>query len=179
MGIFSILEKDADSELINDTERMLRSEYSVGAKEVLNRFVYLKGNPQSRIIEPFSLYATVINVLVMNSSATPERYIETLSYGESVYKDMFPYEEKTPAPISQIRKLRLKKRSHWLRTQSRGGRWTRWKVVGPGWWQPEDHPGGLTGPGSPFYVSPALGTWHSSGPENLTGPDRTRAPTSF
>ena len=34
MGIFSILDRDEDSEIINETERILRNHYSAGANEV-------------------------------------------------------------------------------------------------------------------------------------------------
>ncbi len=96
MGIFSLLEKNAETELINDIESVLRTHYSSGAKELLSRFTYLKSHPESRIIEPFGLYATAINVLLGSSSVAPERYTETMTYGEKVYADMFPYEENTP-----------------------------------------------------------------------------------
>ena len=96
MGIFSILEKNADNELINDIESVLRTHYSSGAKDLLSRFLYLKSHPESRVIEPFGLYATAVNALLVSSSVSPERYTETMSYGEKVYADMFPYEEKTP-----------------------------------------------------------------------------------
>ena len=38
MGIFSLLEKNAETELINDIESVLRTHYSSGAKELLSRF---------------------------------------------------------------------------------------------------------------------------------------------
>ena len=98
MGILSILEKDADTELINDTERSLRSKCTLEpeTKDLLNKFLYLKSHPDNRIIEPFGLYATVVNVILASSSVAPEKYIETMTYGENVYAEMFPYEEKTP-----------------------------------------------------------------------------------
>ena len=98
MGILSILEKDADTELINDTERSLRSKCTLEpeTKDLLNKFLYLKSHPDNRIIEPFGLYATVVNVILESSSVAPEKYIETMTYGENVYAEMFPYEEKTP-----------------------------------------------------------------------------------
>ena len=96
MGILSILEKNADTEIINETERILRSHFSTDAKDLLNRFLFLKGNPNSRIIEPFSLYASAVNVMVESSSVSPEKYTEAMTYGEKVYSGMFPYEDKTP-----------------------------------------------------------------------------------
>ena len=96
MGIMSILGKDENDEVINDTERMLRNSYSADAKELFSRYTFLKAHPDSRVIEPFGLYATAVNVMVASSSVPPEKYTETMSYGEKVYADMFPYEEKTP-----------------------------------------------------------------------------------
>ena len=37
MGILSILEKDADNEVINDTERILRTHYSAEAKDLIKQ----------------------------------------------------------------------------------------------------------------------------------------------
>lgn len=98
MGILSILEKDEDAEMINDTERMLRNELFLNPdmKDVLNRFTYLKSHPNDRVIEPFSLYATSVNVLVGNNSVERSKLIDAMAYGESIYKDMFPYEDETP-----------------------------------------------------------------------------------
>ena len=96
MGIFSILEKDEDNELINNVEAVLRTHYSAAAKEFLSRYTYLKSHPESRVIEPFGLYASAVNMMIGSSSVSPEKYTETMSYGEKVYKVMFPYEEKTP-----------------------------------------------------------------------------------
>ena len=96
MGILSILEKDADNEIVNDTERILRNHYSAGAKELLNKYLTYKSHPDTRVIEPFSLYATAVNVLLANSSVPPEKYSEAMTYGEGIYSEMFPYEEQTP-----------------------------------------------------------------------------------
>ena len=96
MGILSILEKDADNEIINDTERLLRTHYSAAAKDLLSKYLQLKQHPDTRVIEPFSLYATALNILMANSSVPPEKYSEAMTYGESIYSEMFPYEEQTP-----------------------------------------------------------------------------------
>ena len=96
MGIWSRFEKDANSEVIRDTERILSTHYSADAKEFLNRFLYLKTHPDNRVIEPFSLYATALNILILSASVPPEKYNEYMNYGEKVYSEMFPYEEKTP-----------------------------------------------------------------------------------
>ena len=96
MGILSILEKDANTEVINETERVLRSQFTEDGRNLLNRFLYLKSHQNHRIIEPFWLYATAVNVLVLSSQVSPEKYTDYMEYGESVYSAMFPYEEKTP-----------------------------------------------------------------------------------
>ncbi|MBQ8951991.1 MAG: AAA family ATPase [Eubacterium sp.] len=96
MGIFSMLAKNANDDVVNETERILRTHYSSDARELLNKFLYYKNNPDGRIIEPFSLYATVLNILITSSAVAPERYSDMMSYGEKVYSKMFPYEEKTP-----------------------------------------------------------------------------------
>ncbi|MCR5368190.1 AAA family ATPase [Eubacterium sp.] len=96
MGIFSILDRDEDSEIINETERILRNHYSAGANEVLTKYLYFKGNPRSRVVEPFVLYASAIKALILESGVFPERYMEYLTYIENVYNAMFPYKEHTP-----------------------------------------------------------------------------------
>lgn len=96
MGIWSRFEKDANAEVIRDTERILSTHYSAEAKEFLNRFLYLKSHPDNRIIEPFGLYATALNILMVSSAVPPEKYNDAMTYGEKVYSEMFPYEEKTP-----------------------------------------------------------------------------------
>ena len=96
MGILSILEKNADTEVINETERMLRTHYSSEAKEFLNRYLYLKAHPENCVIEPFSLYASALNILIVSSAVPAEKFNDAMNYGEKVYYEMFPYEEKTP-----------------------------------------------------------------------------------
>ncbi len=96
MGIWSLFEKDADEEVIKSTERILSTHYSIDAKEFLERFLYLKNHPDSRVIEPFGLYVTALNMLMTSSAVPPEKYSESMNYGENVYSEMFPYEEKTP-----------------------------------------------------------------------------------
>lgn len=96
MGILSRIEKNADTEIINDTERILRSHFSTEAKDLLNKYLNLKSHPDNRVIEPFSLYASAVNILLGNSVVPPEKYMDAMSYGEKVYEEMFPYEENTP-----------------------------------------------------------------------------------
>ena len=87
MGIWSRFEKDANSEVIRDTERILSTHYSADAKEFLNRFLYLKTHPDNRVIEPFSLYATALNILILSASVPPEKYNEYMMEEEREWKE--------------------------------------------------------------------------------------------
>ena len=95
MGIFSLLGKNEETEIINDTERILRDVYGPEIKEILNRFTYLKAHRDECKIEPFSLYAAALKVLITESGVSPKFYKQIMTYAESVYVDMFPFEEKT------------------------------------------------------------------------------------
>ena len=95
MGIWSILEKDENAELISNVERELRSDRTSGAMEFLSRFMYLKTYPESRVIEPFELYASAVKVLMEKKTLGSDSYTVAMQYGEEIYSAMFPFGEKT------------------------------------------------------------------------------------
>lgn len=106
MGIFSLLGKNEETEIINDTERILRDSYNPEIKAVLNRFNYLKAHRNECKIEPFSLYAAAVKVLLTVSDISPKAYKQILDYAENVYVDMFPFEENT-ADFEQLKLIFL------------------------------------------------------------------------
>lgn len=96
MGLFSRAEKDADTEIINDVERILRDHDNPEVKDFYSRYMFLKNHKDFCKIEPFSLYASAIRVLVLASDVSPKNYKSTMEYAEEVYAQMCPYEELTP-----------------------------------------------------------------------------------
>ncbi|MBQ1326447.1 MAG: AAA family ATPase [Eubacterium sp.] len=96
MGLFSRTEKDADTEIINDVERILRDHDNPEVKDFYSRYMFLKNHKDFCKIEPFSLYASAIRVLVLASDVSPKNYKSTMEYAEEVYAQMCPYEELTP-----------------------------------------------------------------------------------
>ena len=98
MGIFSKFIKDDNADVVNETERNLRDKLlnNMDVNQFYSHFMHLKEHPEQRIINPFDLYATAVNMMINNSGINADKYMDTMDYGEKVYMDIFPYEEKTP-----------------------------------------------------------------------------------
>lgn len=105
MGIFDIKSKSQNEIRTEELIKRLAHYPSEKVNDLGNRLVEVNNRSYSAVMKPTYLYTDVIEMMLANvKDFMPTNYMATLQYAESIYKDIFVYEENTPG-FEELAKL--------------------------------------------------------------------------
>lgn len=97
MGIFAKKTKDEKELKLENLIKTLTANPATYVRFLGERLSRLTKSPESAIMQPVTLYADVVEMLMLNKvNFDPKDYESALNYGETIYKEIFVYEDDTP-----------------------------------------------------------------------------------
>ena len=97
MGIFAKKSKDERELKLDNLIKSLLANPATYVRFLGERLSRMVKSPETAIIKPVALYGDVVEMIIANrANFEPKDYESALNYGETIYKEIFVYEEETP-----------------------------------------------------------------------------------
>lgn len=97
MGIFAKKSKDERELKLDNLIKSLLANPATYVRFLGERLSRMVKSPETAVIKPVALYGDVVEMIIANrANFEPKDYESALNYGETIYKEIFVYEEETP-----------------------------------------------------------------------------------